>query len=68
MKLIPSVYLVINLTDSNNILQTGQLSIFIRPEYFIKTSSATHIVDLESIISDEEFSATLKKEGKIRSI
>ena len=68
MKLIPSVYLVINPADSSNTLRTGQLSIFIRPEYFIGTSSTTHIVDLESIISNEEFSSTLKKEGKVRPI
>ncbi|CAI2194187.1 701_t:CDS:1, partial [Funneliformis geosporum] len=37
-------------------------------EYFIGTSSTTHIVDLESIISNEEFSTTLKKEGKLRPI
>jgi len=68
MKLIPSVYLVINPADSSNTLHTGQLSIFIRPEYFIGTSSTTHIVDLESIVSNEEFSTTLKKEGKVRPI
>ncbi len=68
MKLISSVYLVINPADSSNTLRTGQLFIFIRPEYFIRTSSTTHIVDLESIISNEEFSSTLKKEGKVRPI
>jgi hypothetical protein len=31
MKLIPSVYLIINPADSSNTLRTGQLSIFIRP-------------------------------------
>ncbi|CAI2196674.1 5437_t:CDS:2, partial [Funneliformis geosporum] len=39
-----------------------------QPEYFIGTSSTTHIVDLESIVSNEEFSTTLKKEGKVRPI
>ena len=68
MKLIPSVYLVINPADSSNTLRTGQLSIFIRPEYFIGTSSMTHMVDLESIVSNEEVSITLKKEGKVRPI
>ena len=67
MKLIPSVYLVINLADSSNTLRTGQLSIFIRPEYFVGTSSATHIADLESIVANENFS-TLKKEDKVRPI
>ncbi|GBC24607.2 hypothetical protein GLOIN_2v1766467 [Rhizophagus irregularis DAOM 181602=DAOM 197198] len=68
MKLIPSVYLVINPADSSNTLRTGQLSIFIRPEYFIGTSSATHIADLESIVKNENFSNTLKKEDKVRPI
>jgi len=68
MKLIPSVYLVINPADSSNTLRTGQLSIFIRPEYFIGTSLTTHMVDLESIVSNEEVSITLKKEGKVRPI
>ena len=67
MKLIPSVYLVINPADSSNTLRTGQLSIFIRPEYFVGTSSATHISDLENIVSNENFSI-LKKENKVRPI
>ncbi|RGB32785.1 hypothetical protein C1646_762499 [Rhizophagus diaphanus] len=54
--------------DSSNTLQTGQLSIFIRPEYFIGTSSATHITDLESIVKNKNFSNTLKKEDKVRPI
>ncbi|GBC35238.2 hypothetical protein GLOIN_2v1766467 [Rhizophagus irregularis DAOM 181602=DAOM 197198] len=68
MKLIPSIYLVINPADSSNTLRTGQLFIFIRPEYFIGTSSATHIVDLESTVKNENFSNTLKKENKVRPI
>jgi hypothetical protein len=67
MKLIPSVYLVINPADSSNTLRTGQISIFIRPEYFVGTSSATHIADLESIVANENFS-TLKNEDKVRPI
>ncbi|CAG8562805.1 14902_t:CDS:1, partial [Funneliformis mosseae] len=38
------------------------------PEYLIGTSLKTHIADLESIISNEEFSTTLKKEDKVRPI
>ncbi|CAB4477164.1 unnamed protein product [Rhizophagus irregularis] len=68
MKLIPSVYLIINPADSSDTLRTGQLSIFIRPEYFIGTSSATHMVDLKNIISNEKFSATLKKENEVKPI
>ncbi|CAB4425447.1 unnamed protein product [Rhizophagus irregularis] len=68
MKLIPSVYLIINPADSSDTLRTGQLSIFIRPEYFVRTSSATHMVDLKSIISNDKFFATLKKENKVKPI
>jgi hypothetical protein len=68
MKLIPSVYLIINPGDSSDTLRTGQLSIFIRPEYFIGTSSTTHMADLESIISNEIFSTTLKQENKVKPI
>ena len=68
IKLIPSVYLIINPGDSSDTLRTGQLSIFIRPEYFIGTSSTTHMADLESIISNEIFSATLKQENKVKPI
>ncbi|CAB4483265.1 unnamed protein product [Rhizophagus irregularis] len=68
IKLIPSVYLIINPADSSDTLRTGQLSIFIRPEYFIGTSSATHMVDLKNIISNEKFSATLKKENEVKPI
>src|SRR5205823_4688904 len=35
MKLIPSVYLVIDPTNSNDALRSGQLAIFIRPEHFV---------------------------------
>src|SRR6185437_3260986 len=65
MKLISSVYLVINPANSSNTLRTGQLSIFIRPEYFVGTSSATHISDLENIVANENFSI-LKKENKVK--
>ncbi|CAB4440919.1 unnamed protein product [Rhizophagus irregularis] len=68
MKLIPSVYLIIDLTDSSNTLQTGQLSIFIRPEYFIRTSSETHMADLKSIVSNEKFSSIIKKDNQVRPI
>ena len=63
MKLIPSIYLVINPADLSNTLRTGQLSIFIRPEYFIGTSSETHMADLENIVFNEDFSVTIKKNG-----
>ncbi|CAB4422741.1 unnamed protein product [Rhizophagus irregularis] len=68
MKLIPSVYLTIDPTDSSNTLRTGKLSIFIRPEYFIGTSSETHIADLESIVSNEEFFTIIKKDDEVKPI
>src|SRR5436305_357201 len=68
MKLIPSVYLITDLSDSSNTLQTGQLSIFVRPEYFIGTSSETYIADLENIISNEKFSSIVKKNDQVKPI
>ncbi|PKB97079.1 hypothetical protein RhiirA5_433757 [Rhizophagus irregularis] len=44
-KLIPSVYLLINPSDTNDTFRNGQLSIFIRPQYQVGTSSATHMID-----------------------
>ncbi|EXX64505.1 hypothetical protein RirG_142050 [Rhizophagus irregularis DAOM 197198w] len=68
MKLIPFVYLTIDPTDSSNTLRTGKLSIFIRPEYFIGTSLETHIADLESIVSNEEFFTIIKKDDEVKPI
>ncbi|PKK58028.1 hypothetical protein RhiirC2_796972 [Rhizophagus irregularis] len=39
-----------------------------RPEYFIETSSATYITNLESIIKNENFFNTLKKKDKVKPI
>ncbi|CAG8716866.1 16537_t:CDS:2 [Gigaspora margarita] len=68
MKLIPSVYLIIDPANSNNSLRLGQLSIFVRPEYFVGTSSLTHISDLQSIITNQQFAGALIKEDKIKPI
>ncbi|CAG8516124.1 2174_t:CDS:2 [Scutellospora calospora] len=46
MKLVLLIYLLIDPTNSNTTLRTGKLAIFIKPEYFISTSSLTHITDL----------------------
>ncbi|CAG8521266.1 22670_t:CDS:2 [Cetraspora pellucida] len=48
-KLIPSVYLMINLKESNESLQHGQLAIFIRARWHISLSSASHITDIISL-------------------
>ncbi|CAG8849156.1 43538_t:CDS:2, partial [Gigaspora margarita] len=68
IKLILSVYLIINPANSNDSLRLGQLSIFIRPEYFVGTSSLTHMSDLQSIISNQQFAGALMKEDKIKPI
>src|SRR6266498_411608 len=46
-KLIPSVYLIINLNESSDELRTGKLAIFIRPQWSFSTSSLTHMQDLK---------------------
>src|SRR5438128_9423670 len=68
MKLIPSVYLVIDPVDSNDALRSGQLAIFVRPEHFVGTSSLTHMSDLQSIIANQQFTAALMRENTIRPI
>ncbi len=67
-KLIPSVYLLINPSDSSKTLRTGHMSIVVRPEYFVGTSSRTHMADLIKIIHSEQFKETTKCEEKTKSI
>ena len=54
-KLVPSVYLLINPSNTNDSLRSGKMRIFIRPEYFLSTSCETHMVDLMSITKEESF-------------
>ncbi|CAG8834561.1 38678_t:CDS:2 [Gigaspora margarita] len=68
MKLIPSVYLLIDPNDSNTTLRSGQLAIFIRPEYFIGTSLLIHMANLLSLVNDQDFASVLLKENDIRPI
>ncbi|CAG8783419.1 23675_t:CDS:2 [Gigaspora margarita] len=68
MKLIPSVYLIIDPANSNDSFRLGQLLIFIRPKYFVGTSSLTRMSDLQSIISNQQFAGALMKEDKIKPI
>jgi hypothetical protein len=68
MKLIPSVYLVIDPVDSNDALRSGQLAIFVRPEYFVGTTSSTHMSDLQSIVANQHFVRALTKNGQVRPI
>uniref|UniRef100_U9UPR1 Uncharacterized protein n=1 Tax=Rhizophagus irregularis (strain DAOM 181602 / DAOM 197198 / MUCL 43194) TaxID=747089 RepID=U9UPR1_RHIID len=67
-KLIPSVYLLINPSDTNDTFRNGQLSIFIRPQYQVGTSSATHIIDLNSLTQDSRFDEILKIDSHIKPI
>ncbi|CAG8796289.1 18542_t:CDS:2, partial [Gigaspora margarita] len=68
IKLILSVYLVIDPANSNNSLRLDQLAIFIRPEYFVGTSFLTHMSDLQSIISNQQFAAAILKEDKVKPV
>ncbi|CAG8765870.1 7007_t:CDS:2 [Cetraspora pellucida] len=67
-KLVPSVYLIIDSSDTNNMLRSGQLSIYIRPQYEIETSSITHMNDLYSLMNNGHFDNMLKVDNKIRPI
>ena len=67
-KLIPSVYLLINPSDTNDTFRNGQLSIFIRPQYQIGTSSTSHMSDLNSLTQDNRFDEILKVNGQIKPI
>ncbi|EXX54950.1 hypothetical protein GLOIN_2v1766467 [Rhizophagus irregularis DAOM 181602=DAOM 197198] len=67
-KLIPSVYLLINPSDTNDTFRNGQLSIFIRPQYQVGTSSATYIIYLNSLTQDSRFDEILKIDGHIKPI
>jgi hypothetical protein len=67
-KLIPSVYLLIGPNDTNDTFRNGQLSIFIRPQYQVGTSSATHMCDLNSLTQNGRFDEILKVDGQIKPI
>ncbi|CAG8818546.1 23577_t:CDS:2, partial [Gigaspora margarita] len=61
-KLIPSVYLIIDPEDSSEMLQKGQLSIF------ICTSSSTHMADILSLLENLDLDQTLKIENEFKPI
>ncbi|GES72550.1 uncharacterized protein LOC109428822 [Rhizophagus clarus] len=67
-KLIPLVYLLINLSDMNDAFRNGQLSIFIYPQYQVGISSSTHMSDLNSLIQDNRFDGILKINSQIKPI
>ena len=67
-KLIPSVYLLINPSNTNESLRSGKMRIFIRPEYFLGTSSETHMVDLMTITKEESFREFTHHKGSVKPI
>ncbi|CAG8848948.1 26266_t:CDS:2, partial [Gigaspora margarita] len=67
-KLIPSVYLMIKPNEENDDLRTGQVAIFVRPQWSIGTSSITHAEDLISLVSDNQYSEALKINNEIKPI
>ncbi|CAG8516623.1 4830_t:CDS:2 [Cetraspora pellucida] len=67
-KLIPSVYLIINPENTNETLRQGQLSIYVRPEYFVGTSSLSHMRDLIEISKCDDFAPMLKYSDHLKSI
>ena len=48
-KLIPSVYLVIDQTDTNESMRSGRLAVFVQPELWLSTTSSSHMCDLQKI-------------------
>ncbi|CAB4489746.1 unnamed protein product [Rhizophagus irregularis] len=68
-KLIPSVYLIMKPEESKDELRTGQLAIFVCPQWSVGTSSLTHMQDLESLTLDSKYDDMLKtSNGQIRPI
>ncbi|CAB4441827.1 unnamed protein product [Rhizophagus irregularis] len=68
-KLISSVYLIMKPEESKDELRTGQLAIFVRPQWYVGTSSLTHMQDLESLTLDSKYDDMLKtSNGQIRPI
>ncbi|GBB94372.1 hypothetical protein RclHR1_23400003 [Rhizophagus clarus] len=65
-KLVPSVYLLINPSDTNDSLRSGKVRIFIRPEYFLSTSCKTHMVDLMSITKEVNFREFTHNEDSVK--
>ncbi|CAB4426249.1 unnamed protein product [Rhizophagus irregularis] len=67
-KLIPSVYLMINLNESNDELRTGNLVIVVRPQWSLGTFSLIHMQDLESLNLNSQYNNVQKSNGMIRPI
>ncbi|CAG8577558.1 3987_t:CDS:2 [Cetraspora pellucida] len=67
-KLIPSVYLIIKPSKANDNLWTGQVAIFVQPQWSIGTSSITHMEDLTCLVLDNQYSKALKVNSNIKPI
>ncbi|CAB4495187.1 hypothetical protein RhiirA5_438012 [Rhizophagus irregularis] len=67
-KLIPSVYLVINSSNTNDSLCSGKMRIFVRSEYFLGISCETHMVDLVKITEEESFHEFTHHDGIVKPI
>ncbi|CAG8837658.1 15956_t:CDS:1, partial [Cetraspora pellucida] len=65
-KLVPSVYLIINLADSNDTMRTGQLAIYVRPQWYIRSSSLTHMQDLINLSSMKEYEEVFKINNTVK--
>ncbi|CAG8672730.1 6442_t:CDS:2 [Gigaspora margarita] len=68
MKLIPSVYLLINPNDTNDSFRSGHFTIYIQPEYFVGTTVLTHMADLISITNSEDYDEVICIEEKIKPL
>lgn len=66
-KLIPSVYLMINPNESDE-MRSGQLSIFVRSQWDLGTSTLTHLTDLKTLASLPEFSHFFNINDQLKSI
>ena len=67
-KLVPSVYLMINPADSNDTMRTGQLAIYVRPQWYIGTNSLTHMQDLINLVSMREYKEVFKINDTIKPL
>ncbi|CAB4437272.1 unnamed protein product [Rhizophagus irregularis] len=57
-KLIPSVYLVIDPTDTNESMRSECLAIFVQPELWLSTTASSHMYDLKKIQYLQNFQAS----------
>ena len=67
-KLIPSVYLLINPKEADESLRAGQMAIFIRAQWHLGSSSTTHMTDILSLVSNEEFTEFFNYKGKVKPL